>query len=100
MIIADRPLKDYEQFIQEGLQTLSCYDVRGIAVVAVLEGADDGKMFTGYHNLSLLDKEAVVESIRDDCTEELIRANLHRWLDELDEEDYDNDMDEEDEQDE
>ncbi len=84
VIVSDRPPEEYEEFIYEEVSMLSEYDIRSVALVAVLE---DNRIICGYHNMSVLDKEIVASTVRDDAMLEVVRANLKRLLDQMEEED-------------
>ena len=63
--------------------------VGGIALVALLEEPDEdgADALTAYFHLGLRGKEEAAANIQADVTEGIVRANLRRYLRELEEED-------------
>ena len=57
-ILSDKPFEDYISFVTETLQILSAKKVRGLAIVALLDEADEdgADVLTGYYNMPLQDK--------------------------------------------
>lgn len=88
-IISDKPFEDYISFVTETLQIISHQKVRGLAVVVMLEEPDEegADVLTGYYNMNLQDKQAAASNIQADVTDGLVRANLRRYLEELEQED-------------
>lgn len=88
MVVSDEPLRDYQEFLTQAIRDLSGYKVGGIALVALLEEPDEdgADVLTAYFHLGLRGKEEAA-NIRADVTEGIVRANLRRYLQELEEED-------------
>lgn len=87
MLLSDRPQKNYETFLLEGLEELRKYTVRGLAVVALLEpDEEDEAVLTGYFNMNLQDKELAAANIQADVVDGILRANIKRYLEELEDE--------------
>lgn len=87
MLLSDRPQKNYEAFLLEGLEELRKHTVRGLAVVALLEPDEEGEaVLTGYFNMSLQDKELAAANIQADVVDGILRANIKRYLEELEDE--------------
>lgn len=88
-ILSDKPFEDYISFVTEMLQIISHQKVRGLAVVVMLEEPDEegADVLTGYYNMNLQDKQAAASNIQADVTDGLVRANLRRYLEELEQED-------------
>lgn len=88
-ILSDKPFEDYISFVTETLQILSSKKVRGLAIVALLEEPDEdgADVLTGYYNMSLQDKQTAASNIQADVTDGIIRANMRRYLEELEQED-------------
>lgn len=89
MVVSDEPLRDYQKFLTQAIRDLSGYKVGGIALVALLEEPDEdgADVLTAYFHLGLRGKEEAAANIRADVTEGIVRANLRRYLQELEEED-------------
>ncbi len=90
-ILSDKPFEDYISFMTETLQVLSSCKVHGLAIVALLEEPDEdgADVLTGYYNMGLLDKQEAAANIQMDVADGFIRANLRRYLEELEQEDDD-----------
>lgn len=90
-ILSDQPFEDYILFLEETMQILSSERVQGLAVVALLEGPDESgaDVLTGYYNMSLRDKQAAASQIQADVTDGIIRANIRRYLEEMEREEQD-----------
>lgn len=88
-ILSDKPFEDYISFVTETLQILSSKKVRGLAIVALLEEPDEdgADVLTGYYNMLLQDKQTAASNIQADVTDGIIRANMRRYLEELEQED-------------
>lgn len=88
MLVSDKPVEDWASFLAEGIQELSRYKVRGVAMVALLEPGPDGEneVMTGYHNMNLRDKQEAASHIQADVTDGIVRANMRRYLEELENE--------------
>lgn len=88
-ILSDKPFEDYISFVTETLQILSAKKVRGLAIVALLDEADEdgADVLTGYYNMPLQDKQAAASHIQADVTDGIVRANMRRYLEELEQED-------------
>lgn len=88
-ILSDKPFEDYISFVTETLQILSAKKVRGLAIVALLDEADEDRadVLTGYYNMPLQDKQAAASHIQADVTDGIVRANMRRYLEELEQED-------------
>lgn len=87
-ILSDKPFEDYISFVTETLQILSGEKVKGLAVVALLEEPDAGgaDVLTGYYNMNLQDKQTAASNIQADVTDGIIRANMRRYLEEMEQE--------------
>ena len=81
----------YAAFLEETMQILSSEKVQGLAVVALLEGPDESgaDVLTGYYNMSLRDKQAAASQIQADVTDGIVRANIRRYLEEMEQEERD-----------
>lgn len=88
-ILSDKPLEDYIPFVAETLQAISAKKVRGLAIVALLDEADEdgADVLTGYYNMPLQDKQTAASHIQADVTDGIVRANMRRYLEELEQED-------------
>ena len=88
-ILSDKPFEDYISFVTETLQILSAKKVRGLAIVALLDEADEdgADVLTGYYNMCLKDKQTAASHIQADVTDGIVRANMRRYLEELEQED-------------
>ena len=88
-ILSDKPFEDYISFVTETLQILSAKKVRGLAIVALLDEADEdgADVLTGYYNMHLQDKQTAASHIQADVTDGIVRANMRRYLEELEQED-------------
>ena len=90
-ILSDKPFEDYISFVTETLKIISHQKVRGLAVVVMLEEPDEdgAAALTAYFHLGLRGKEEAAANIRADITDGIVRANMRRYLQELEEEDAD-----------
>ena len=84
-ILSDKPFESYISFVQETLEIISHQKVRGLAVV-VLPDEDGADVLTGYYGMDLKDKQEAASNIQADVTDGIIRANMRRYLEELDQE--------------
>jgi len=87
MLVSDKPLKNYEDFILEAMKTLSEYHhVKSIAIVALVVDKEDKSdeeedlTLTGYHNMSLVDKQIAKSAIESDITDQLIMTNINKYM--------------------
>lgn len=89
MVVSDEPLRDYQEFLAQAMRDLSGYKVGGIALVALLEEPDEdgAAALTAYFHLGLWGKEEAAANIQADITDGIVRANMRRYLQELEEED-------------
>lgn len=85
MIVSDSPTQDYENFLTEGMAEMRKYKVRSLAIVALLEKGEQEDTLNGYFNMDLRDLQVAAASIQADITDKLVRANLRRYLEELEE---------------
>ena len=67
MLLSDRPQKNYETFLLE-------------------PDEEDEAVLTGYFNMNLQDKELAAANIQADVVDGILRANIKRYLEELEEE--------------
>lgn len=72
MNINDIPFKE---FFEESIKTICEYNPESVALVAILE---DGEVFTGYCNASVVDKAVMANAIHQDQTIKVIEANIDR----------------------
>lgn len=89
ILLSDKPIEGWTSFLAENIQVLGKYKVRAVAVVALLEEPDEdgADVLTGYYGMDLQDKQTAASNIQADVTDGLVRANLRRYLQELEEED-------------
>lgn len=80
LILSDKPLESYEEFLGEAIRDLNGLPVRSIAVVALLE---DKSAVVGYHNMDLFDQQLAAAQIQADITDAIVRANIAGYLQEL-----------------
>ena len=87
-ILSDKPFESYISFVQETLEIISHQKVRGLAVVVLLEEPDEdgADVLTGYYGMDLKDKQEAASNIQADVTDGIIRVNMRRYLEELDQE--------------
>lgn len=85
MIVSDSPAQDYENFLTEGMAEMRKYKVRSLAIVAILEKGEQEDTLDGYFNMDLRDLQVAAATIQADITDKLVRANLRRYLEELEE---------------
>lgn len=85
MIVSDRPPEEYQAFLTQAIQDLSDYAVRGVALVALLEEPDEDEadVLTAYFNMNLQDKQLAAGNIQADVVDGIVRANMRRYLEEL-----------------
>lgn len=89
LLMSDKPIEGWAHFLSESIQVLEKCKVQGVALVALLEEPDEdgADVLTGYYGMSLQDKQTAVSNIQSDVTDGLVRANMRRYLRELEEED-------------
>ena len=80
LILSDKPLESYEEFLGEAIQDLNGLPVRSVCVVALLE---DKSAVVGYHNMDLADQQLAAAQIQADITDAIVRANIADYLREL-----------------
>lgn len=88
ILLSDRPIEGWAAFLSENIQALEDYKVRAVALVVLLEEPDEdgADVLTGYYGMSLQDKQIAASNIQADVTDGIIRANIQRYLEELEEE--------------
>ena len=67
-LLSDRPAKDYEGFFVDLMNHLDSFEIRGVAVVAILaKQTDNGSdAITAYHEMCLRDRELAASLIQED----------------------------------
>lgn len=92
-IITDRPLEGWEAFLLETMKAMEGTEVQGVAVVLFPAEEQEGcDALTGYYHLGLRGKQEAASHIQADVVDGIVRANLRRYLEELDREDEDGDV--------
>lgn len=68
--IADRPMKDYEKFLLDLINSAEGCKIRGLAVVALLEEPVEGggDAMTAYYDMSFRDRCFAASLIQSDIT--------------------------------
>jgi hypothetical protein len=69
-LLSDRPVREYEAFLLELMNGAEDFNIRGLAVVALLEKPleDGGDAMTAYYNMSLRDRHYSAALIQTDVT--------------------------------
>ncbi|MGN0655298.1 MAG: hypothetical protein ACI4KR_00755 [Ruminiclostridium sp.] len=70
--------KDYHSFAAEALDNAAKFNVKGMAMIFLLE---DGQALTGYWNMDITDKLNVENQVRFDCIDNFIKANIENYRD-------------------
>lgn len=85
--ISDKPVKGLTDWLIKTADELQKYNVQGLAIVALVDPPrrDEADVLTGYYKMSLDDKSRAASHIQMDVVDGLVRANLGRYLQELDE---------------
>lgn len=86
--ISNGPAKDYEKFMLETIENLSKYQVKGLAIVALVEELEEAEAVTGYWHMGPSRKATAAYNIHMDAVDDMIIANIDRYkeaMDELDE---------------
>lgn len=87
ILVSDKPLEGYEQFLTGALDELRKHRVLGLAMVAFLEPEENGDdILTGYYRLNLRGKQKAAMQIQADVTDGIVRANVQRYLEEIERE--------------
>ncbi|MCI5929317.1 MAG: hypothetical protein MRZ73_12430 [Pseudoflavonifractor capillosus] len=87
ILVSDKPLEGYEQFLTGALDELRKHRVLGLAMVAFLEPEESGDdILTGYYGLNLRGKQEAAMQIQADVTDGIVRANVQRYLEEIERE--------------
>ncbi len=86
-IITSTSSKPYNEFFMETLNEFEKYNVRALAVIALTD--DTQQVLTGYHNMSLLDKQLAKDNLEFDIIDEFLRNNADRYGIEMEGEDED-----------
>ncbi len=92
LIVSDSSQDGWTDFLTETVRILDGYDVRGVAVIALFEQktAEDDQALAAYYNMALRDKQEAASIVEADVTKAIVKANLMKMLQELeDEEDGD-----------
>lgn len=76
-IITSTSSKPYNEFFMETLNEFEKYNVRALAVIALTD--DTQQVLTGYHNMSLLDKQIAKDNLEFDIIDEFLRNNADRY---------------------
>ena len=91
IVVSDKPLEGYENFIANTLKELDGVPVESICLVA---RATDGTAYSAHFNAGLEDIQLAAATLQADVTHLLVRANLRQYLEELEDEDFDETEDE------
>ena len=83
VLVSDRPIEEWEQFLLELMNGAGECSVRGLAVVAFLDKptADGGDAMTAYYNLSLRDRCYAADLIRTDVTRKIAQEAVFDVMD-------------------
>lgn len=83
VLVSDRPVEEWEQFLLELMNGASDCSVRGLAVVAFLDKPteDGGDAMTAYYNMSLRDRCYAADLIRTDVTRKIAQEAVWDVLD-------------------
>ena len=94
IIISKGQLEDWEQFMLDNIRALHGEKLRTIVMVALPE-AHDAPAYTGYFRANTADKYAAIANINADIIDDVLAANIGRYLADLDYEPDDDDEGEE-----
>lgn len=83
MLLSDKPLEGYEQFLGEAIKELDGMPVAGVALVVLMQ---DNSALCGYHDLDLAGKQLAAAQIQSDITDAIVRANIADYIACMDEE--------------
>ena len=78
-LAADNSEHDYDSFIANTARILGQYDVKGIAIVALLEN-DGFPAITGYWKMNQCDKAYAAVHIQADSIDQMVGANMHKYI--------------------
>lgn len=84
-LLSSVPAEEYETWVVKNLEELRKYKPKSLALVAI-PGDGESMMLTAYYNAGLEEKHVMAAAIQDDATDQLIRANMGRYLEELEDE--------------
>ncbi len=90
IIISDKN-KDYDSFITESVEVLRKYEVKGIAISAIMK---NGEVLTGYHNMELQDKILAKEYINLDILDQAMCVNCKNYEIDYEDEEFDDEENE------
>lgn len=90
IVVSDKPLEEYENFLANTLKELDGIPVESICLVA---RASDGTAYSAHFNAGLDDIQLAAATLQADATHMLVRANLRQYLDELEDEETEVDDD-------
>jgi len=79
MLCGDSPTQDYENFMLETINILEKHKVKGIAVVAFIDDPNS-EALTAYWNMGCIEKSYAATHIQSDAVDELVMANMDRYL--------------------
>lgn len=79
-IITSNKNRPYNAFIAECLDAVEEYPIKGIALVVLTEEAET---LTAYWNMDVEDKGIAEMHIRSDFIDQLVEANMQKYMDSL-----------------
>lgn len=80
--IIDFPGDDYNAFLDNTAKVLSEYNIKGIAVVALLD--NDDTVLTGYWNMGQVEKSYAAVHIQADAISQMIENNIDKYIEFID----------------
>ena len=87
MVVSDKPLQGHQEFLADLAKKTAGYKVKGVAAVFLLDERIDERadVLTAYFNMNMQDRQIAAAEIQADIVDGIVRANIRRYLEELDE---------------
>lgn len=87
-ILSDQPLEEWQSDLARILEELSGYQVRGLALVALVEAdsEDDDDVLAWYNRMSVRDKQLVAAVIEGDVHYAIARQAIEHYMEDREEE--------------
>lgn len=89
MVVSDKPLQGHQEFLADLAKKTAGHKVKGVATVFLLDERIDERadVLTAYFNMDMRDRQIAAAEIQADIVDGIVRANIRRYLEELNDED-------------
>ena len=87
-ILSDQPLEEWQSDLTRILEELSRYEVRGLALIALVEADsdEDDDVLAWYNRMSIRDKQLAASVIQEDAHYAIARQAIEHYMEDREEE--------------